>query len=106
MTKKRIRFFSNIDYRLDDMSILEVGDKLYDVVVSFVLYEMDTHDRPIIVNELARKFDPGIRIVTKEPTKSHHGIDPNDIRFLMSSASLKEVESASLKGGFDATHLK
>ena len=57
MTKKRTRFFSNIDYRLDDVSTLEVGDKLHDVVVSPVLYEMDIHDKPIIVNELARKLE-------------------------------------------------
>jgi hypothetical protein len=33
-------------------------------------------------------------------------MDPNDIRFLMIGAGLKEVERASVKGRFDATYLK
>ena len=107
VAKKRTRSFSNIDYELGDISTLDIGDGSYDVVlVSFVLHDVDKDRRRVIVDELARKLKPCGRIVIREPTKNRHGMDPNDIRFLMTGAGLKEVESASLKGRFDATYLK
>jgi len=107
VAKKRTKSFSNVDYKLGEISSLDIGDKSYDVVVvSFVLHDVDEQERPIIANELARKLKPGGRIVIKEPTGSDHGMDPSDIRLLMSGAGLKEVESTSLKGRFDAVYLK
>jgi len=107
MAKKRTRLFSNVDYKLGHISTLEVGDKSYDVVlVSYVLHDVETQERPIIVSELASKLKPGGRIVIKEPTKRNHGIDPSDIRSLMSGAGLIEVVSSSPRGRFDATYLK
>lgn len=107
MAKKRTRLFSNVDYKIGHISTLEVGDKSYDVVlVSYVLHDVETQERPTIVSELASRLKPGGRIVIREPTKKNHGMDPNDIRSLMSGAGLREVESVFLKGRFDATYLR
>jgi len=107
VAKKRTRFFSNIDYKLGDISTLVIGDGSYDVIlISFVLHDVDKGERRVIVDGLAKKLRPRGRIVIREPTKSRHGMDPNDIRFLMIGAGLKEVESTYVKGRFDATYLK
>jgi ubiquinone/menaquinone biosynthesis C-methylase UbiE len=107
VAKKRTKSFSNVDYRVGEISSLDIDDKSYDmVVVSFVLHDVEEQKRSVIVNELARRLKPGGRIVIKEPTKSDHGMEPSDIRMLMSGAGLKEEESKSLKSRFDAIYRK
>lgn len=107
VAKKRTKSFSNVDYRVGEISSLDIDDKSYDmVVVSFVLHDVEEQKRSVIVNELVRRLKPGGRIVIKEPTKRDHGMEPSDIRMLMSGAGLKEEESKSLKSRFDAIYRK
>ena len=89
--KKKLSKFSNIDYKLGDISELQIDASSYDVIfINFVLHDVEKDIRQRTVNSLSRLLkDTGILYI-KEPTSKFHGIPVEDIRNLMNQGGLIE----------------
>jgi ubiquinone/menaquinone biosynthesis C-methylase UbiE len=107
VAKKRTKAFSNVDFKLGEITSLDIENGSYDVIIiSFVLHDVDKHERQGMVNEIANKLKSGGRIVIREPTRSDHGMDPTDLRTVMMGAGLTESEGKKVGSRFDAVYRK
>ncbi|MGZ4861867.1 MAG: class I SAM-dependent methyltransferase [Halobacteriota archaeon] len=92
--QKRLKKYTNVDYKLGDIAALDIADNTYDtVVVHFVLHHVEEDQRQQKVDILARKLRPHGRLFIREPTREQHGTPAVEIRALMSTAGLHERES-------------
>jgi ubiquinone/menaquinone biosynthesis C-methylase UbiE len=92
--RKRLKKYTNIDFKLGDISSLAIDDDAYDVaVVHFVLHHIDERERQKKVGVLSRKLKAGGRLFVREPTREGHGTPVSEIRQLMSQAGLRERKS-------------
>jgi 2-polyprenyl-3-methyl-5-hydroxy-6-metoxy-1,4-benzoquinol methylase len=92
--QKRLKKYTNVDYKLGDIAVLDIADGAYDiVVVHFVLHHVEKDQRQEKVDILARKLKPHGRLFIREPTREQHGTPVFEIRALMSSSGLHERES-------------
>ncbi|MCD1295088.1 hypothetical protein CUJ83_08765 [Methanocella sp. CWC-04] len=92
--KKALKKFPNVDYKIGDISGLDLKDGHYDIaVIHFVLHEIDEGDRQDKVNVIVKKLNMGGRIVIKEPINEGHGMPAEDIVKIMKNAGLQEKGS-------------
>lgn len=83
---------SNVEFKLGELAALDIKNGVYDVVfIHFVLHDMPAGRRPDTVRHLAAKLRSGGRLSLREPTSKGHGISPDEIRRLMTSADLNQV---------------
>ena len=92
--RRLLKKYTNVDFKLGDISLLAIDDNAYDVVVvHFVLHHVDRKERQEKVGVLSRKLKAGGRLFVREPTREGHGTPVDEIRQLMSTAGLCERES-------------
>jgi ubiquinone/menaquinone biosynthesis C-methylase UbiE len=91
VVKKRLKRYSNVDFKLGDIASLDIPDGAYDVVVvHFVLHHIDADERQKYVNILSRKLKKGGRLFIRDPIREEHGTPVDEIRQLMTNAGLHE----------------
>ena len=91
VVQKRLKAYSNVDFKLGDIVSLDVSDGTYDVVVMHhVLHHVDRLVRQEKVDALARKLKDGGRLFIREPTREGHGTPVDEIHARMSVAGLRE----------------
>jgi ubiquinone/menaquinone biosynthesis C-methylase UbiE len=96
--KRRMRGYQNVDFKLGDIVSLDIEDATYDVVtIHFVLHEIEESSRQEKVNALSQKLKSGGRMCIREPLSERHGMPPDDVRALVSSAGLHERRFALSK---------
>jgi ubiquinone/menaquinone biosynthesis C-methylase UbiE len=89
--KRRMRGYQNVDFKLGDVVSLDIEDATYDVVtIHFVLHEIEESLRQEKVNALSQKLKNGGRMFIREPLSVRHGMHPDEVRALVSSAGLHE----------------
>jgi ubiquinone/menaquinone biosynthesis C-methylase UbiE len=89
--KRRMRGYQNVDFKLGDIVSLDIEDATYDVVtIHFVLHEIEESLRQEKVNALSQKLKSGGRMFIREPLSVRHGMPPDEVRTLVSSAGLHE----------------
>ncbi len=67
--RKRLKKYPNVDFKLGDVSDLDIEDGAYDVVViHFVLHHVDKNVRAENVSSLPHKLKEGGRLFISEPT--------------------------------------
>ncbi len=88
VARKRLRRYSNVEFKLGDIAALDLPDAGYDVVfVHFVLHDIAAAGRSRIVQHLARKLKRGGKVFVREPMRL---IAPDAIRRLMRQSGLEE----------------
>jgi SAM-dependent methyltransferase len=63
------------------------------IVVHFVLHDVRVHERGETVLSLSRLLRRGGSLCIREPLRPSHGIDPAEVRRLMTEAGLKEIRT-------------
>jgi len=93
VVKKRLKQYSNVDFKLGDIASLDIPDDAYDVVVvHFVLHHVDADVRQKNVSILSQKLKKGGRLFIRDPIREEHGTPAHEIRQLMANAGLHERE--------------
>jgi ubiquinone/menaquinone biosynthesis C-methylase UbiE len=109
---KRLGDYKNVEFKLGDISELQLHDGVYDgVVVHFVLHDIDPQDRVSKLCILADKLKKGGKLYIREPTRKRHGMSPEEIRKEMATAHLTEKsakEARSMYAGpmFEGIYVK
>ncbi len=92
IAQKVTRGYPNIEYKVGRIAALDVENAAYDVVlVHFVVHDIPTHERLDAVHHLADKLRQGGRLVVREPTAGGHGISPEELIRLLTSAGLQQA---------------
>jgi ubiquinone/menaquinone biosynthesis C-methylase UbiE len=90
-TRKRLKKYPNVDFKLGDIATLDIEDGTYDaVVIHFVLHHVDKNVRVEKVSILSHKLKEGGRLFISEPTREQHGVSAGEIRRVMTAAGLHE----------------
>jgi 2-polyprenyl-3-methyl-5-hydroxy-6-metoxy-1,4-benzoquinol methylase len=107
VARKRLREYDNIDFINSDIRSAGLKDGCFDVIViDYVLHDIPRNSRMAIVLELGKKVKVGGLVQLREPTKERHGMPPEEIRSLMTSAGLKESSTLVKKNVFQAMYVK
>ena len=92
VTRKKLKEYSNIDFKVGEISTLDIEDSYFDaIVVHFTLHDIEKDSRRKVMKVLARKLKETGKLFVREPTKKRHGMQPEEIRELMTEAGLKET---------------
>ena len=92
VAKGAVRRFSNVDCQRGHIAEVDVEDEAYDLVFShFVIHDVPARERPDVIYHLVRKLRSGGRAVLREPTVRGHGMQPEEIRALLTGAGLEEM---------------
>lgn len=89
VVKKRLKRYSNVNFKLGDLASLDIPDDAYGVVVvHFVLHHIEARQK--YVDILSRKLKKGGRLFIRDPIREEHGTPVDEIRQLMANAGLHE----------------
>jgi SAM-dependent methyltransferase len=92
IAQKTTRRYPNVEHKLGEIAALDIENDAYDVIfIHFVLHDIPARERPDVVRHLGAKLRQGGRLVLREPTSKGHGISPQEIQRLMTSAGLQQV---------------
>jgi len=95
LLKAEIRFkkYSNVEFKLGDISKIDIPDSSFDVISIFnVLHDIVQDRRLDTVDTLSTKLKPRGKLFIKEPIRKRHGMPVDEIRDLMKRSGLKEVD--------------
>ena len=96
--KKRLQEYSNVEFKLGDISEIDIESSSYDVIlINYVLHDIEKDMRPGAVNALSRALKQNGKLYIKEPTGTFHGMPAEEILELMVSGGLKEVFFKKIK---------
>jgi ubiquinone/menaquinone biosynthesis C-methylase UbiE len=96
--KKRLKAFPNVEFKLGDVSEIDIESSSYDaVVIHFVLHDVEQDLRQRTLDALSRALKDTGRIYIKEPLGKRHGMPAEEIRGLMTQIGLKEIDFKILK---------
>ena len=99
--KKRLKNFSNIDYKVGDIRKMNVPNSSFDIIsIIHVIHDIEPSKRQDTLTALARTLKPGGALHIREPTREAHGMPISEIRTLMSNAGLKETEYLTKKSEY------
>ncbi len=94
IVQKRLKAYSNVDFKLGDIASLDIDDGAYNVViVHFVLHHIDKRVQQEKVAALSRKLKNGGRLFIREPIRAAHGTPVDEIHALLSAAGLRERDN-------------
>lgn len=90
--KKRLKKYSNVEFKLGDISETDIEVGSYDVIlINFVLHDVEEGVRQRTVNALSSAMKETGKLFIKEPTRKSHGMPAEEIRELMTRGGLKEI---------------
>ena len=99
--RKRLEKYSSVECKSGDIRELDIPDSSFDVISTIhVIHDIAPADRQDIVNVLSQKLKAGGVLYIREPTKQSHGMPVDEIRTILSSASLKENEYKETKSEY------
>ena len=89
VAQKTLRKYPNVDFKLGEISTLDIDDGSHDVVfIHFVIHDIDQDLRPHIIEQLARNLVDGGKLHIREPL-GRHGMSVETIRELMADHGLE-----------------
>ncbi len=99
--ERRLSRYGNIDFLSGELSVLAESASFtprFDVIlVHFVLHEIEKRERQNTADVLSRLLVPGGGLFIREPVKASHGIPPEEIRSILTTAGLSEQEGTTTK---------
>ncbi len=101
--RKRLKRFSNIECKSGDIRKLDIPDSCFDVItVIHVIHDITPEDRQDTLNTLSKKLKTGGIFFVREPVKKPHGMLPEEIVTLFTSAGLTEITHDKTKSEYMA----
>ena len=92
--RKRLRGRENVTLvHADIRETLQNNDQFDKAVIIFVLHDIHPLDRPAIIESIVKSVKPGGQCCVYEPSRFTHGIDPEEVRKIMTDAGLKETQT-------------
>ncbi|MFW5770855.1 MAG: class I SAM-dependent methyltransferase [Spirochaetota bacterium] len=92
--RKRLKDRSNVTLLHGDIRKTKHDVEHFDkVVIIFVLHDIHPLDRPSIMESIVHTLKPGGQCCVHEPSRFTHGIDPEEVRKIMTDAGLKETQT-------------
>ena len=105
--RKRLKKFPNVAFVTGDISILDIPDNAFDVVLArYVIHDIAPEERQRIMNALVNKLKPGGALYIWEPIKISHGMPIEEIRELLSNTGLQELSHETTKSFYKGKFLK
>ena len=96
--KKRLKKYPNVEFKLGDISGIDIEAGSYDVIlINFVLHDVEKDIRQRTVNALSRVLKQTGKLYIKEPTGTFHGMPAEEIKELMAKAGFKEIFFKKIK---------
>jgi hypothetical protein len=93
LARWRLRGFSNVEFRLGEISCLELPPSSQNVVlIHFVLHEIPPAGRPAVMRELSATLAEGGKLFIREPLRF---IGEDEILQLAAQNGLREVSSSA-----------
>lgn len=90
--RKRLARFPNVDFKLGDISTLDIPDAVYDVVfIHFVIHDIPASQRSEVVRHLARKLVSSGKLYIREPLNV---IAHDEIHRLMQQHGLEQLKAS------------
>jgi len=94
--KKRLREYKNIEFKLGEITNLNLKD-CYDVtIIHYVLHDINQNNRLRTIKTLKTKLKNNGKIYIREPTRKNHGMPAKEIEDLMLSSDLKKISSKEI----------
>lgn len=91
--KKRFDQRENVVFINKDIVDAEIDNESIDLIsMTYVLHDICKERQSEIVHLLSEKLRKNGRLALREPTKPHHGIQPNEIHRLMKQNNLRNVK--------------
>jgi len=98
---RRLKKYSNAECQLGDIRKLNIPDSSFDVIsVIHVIHDIAPAERQDIVSALSRKLKKDGTLFIREPIRKSHGMPVEEIRTLLSSAGLREIENTGSKSEY------
>lgn len=105
--EKRISRHPNASVVKGELSALDIRDSTFDVAtIAYVIHDIAREKREGVATALARVLKPRGMIWVLEPTKPSHGIPVEELRALMTGASLEEISAEVKKSSYRGTFMK
>ncbi|MDD1769915.1 MAG: class I SAM-dependent methyltransferase [Methanomassiliicoccales archaeon] len=107
VAKKRLKKIKGLTFVHSDVFGAGFPDGSFDaIVIHYVLHDIAKEKRGAIIAEMAKKLRPGGYIYINEPVAKQHGMPPEEIIDLMTSAGLTMTPTHSNKRTFEARFTK
>ena len=104
---ERLKKHPSVECKSGDIRELDIPEVAFDVISIFhVIHDIAPAERQSIVNALSRKLKANGALFIREPVKKSHGMPVEEIRTLLSNASLKEIEFKETKSEYMGKHQK
>lgn len=110
IARKKMQDYSNVDYKFGDIFQVKLENQSLDAVfIHFMLHDIKKDQQLQTLIALNQKLKTGGKIYIKEPTKTGHGMQVQEIRSLMQQAGFKETSltlTKSPRASFEAVFYK
>jgi len=104
---ERLKKHPSVECKSGDIRELDIPEATFDVIsILHVIHDIAPAERQSIVNALSRKLKANGALFISEPVKKSHGMPVEEIRTLLSNASLKEIEFKETKSEYMGKHQK
>jgi len=104
---KRLKKYSNVECKSENIRELGISDATFDIISTIhVIHDIPPADRQDIVKTLSQRLKVGGLFFIREPLKKSHGMPAEEIRALLSSVGLKEIEHKESKSEYTARYQK
>jgi len=105
--RKRLDKYSNVECKSGDIRELDISDSSFDVISTIhVIHDIAPAERQDIVKALSQKLKAGGLLFIREPVKKSHGMPVEEIRALLSDASLEEIKHKETKSEYMGKYQK
>ncbi len=94
--KKRLGKYKNIEFKLGDITELNLKDDYDIAIIHYVLHDINQNNRLRTIKTLKAKLKKNSRIYIREPTRKNHGMPAKKIEDLMLSSGLKKISSKEI----------
>ncbi len=92
--RKRLKGRDNVTLvHADIRETVQNNDQFDKAVIIFVLHDIHPLDRPSVMQSIVHSIKPGGQCCVYEPSRFTHGIDPEEVRNIMTDAGLKETQT-------------
>lgn len=94
--KKRLREYKNIEFKLGDITELNLKNCYDVVIIHYVLHDINQNNRLRTIKTLKTKLKNNGKIYIREPTRKNHCMPAKEIEDLMFSSGLNKIFSKEI----------
>ena len=104
---KRLKRYKNVECIAGDIRTLDIPDSAFDIItILHVIHDIAPAERQDVVNALSRRLKTDGMMYIREPVKISHGMPVKEIRVLLSTSGLTELENEQTKSEYRGKYRK